>query len=219
MTKFTNDFNYETATMDEKVEYWHTHETGDTLREFLGMSQDEYDAWVVSGKEPGAPLRKAIAIDFDGCLFYTEHMRIVSPNWDVITQAKAEKEAGAGLILWTCREGELLEEAVDACAKCGLEFDAINESLPDWIAAFDTTPRKVGATEYWDDKAIRLLDAPTDKLRQAKDNWQECPRCASWRPYGYDCYAPAYCRWCGRPLTDAGWEEWLVRTNKLLSAT
>ena len=71
MSKFADDFSHKTATMDEKVEYWHTHDTGDTLREFLGMSQDEYDAWLVSGKEPGAPLRKAIAIDFDGCLFHT----------------------------------------------------------------------------------------------------------------------------------------------------
>ena len=92
--KPTNEFDYEAATMDEKVEYWHTHNTGDTLREFLKMSQDEYDAWMVSGKEPGAPLRKAIAIDFDGCLFHTEHMKIVSPNWDVINRSKGEKETG-----------------------------------------------------------------------------------------------------------------------------
>ena len=109
--KPTNEFDYEAATMDEKVEYWHTHNTGDTLREFLKMSQDEYDAWMVSGKEPGAPLRKAIAIDFDGCLFHTEHMKIVSPNWDVINRSKGEKETGTGLILWTCRAGALLEEA------------------------------------------------------------------------------------------------------------
>lgn len=217
--KPTNEFDYEAATMDEKVEYWHTHNTGDTLREFLKMSQDEYDAWMVSGKEPGAPLRKAIAIDFDGCLFHTEHMKIVSPNWDVINRSKGEKETGTGLILWTCRAGALLEEAIAAYARCGLEFDAINESLPDWITAFGTTPRKVGATEYWDDKSTRLPDTPADKLQQAKDNWQMCPRCANWRPYGFDSYEPAYCRWCGRPLTDAGWEEWITRTSKLLSGS
>ena len=44
-----DEFIYETATMDEKAKYWHTHETGTTLREFLGMSQDEYDAWMISG--------------------------------------------------------------------------------------------------------------------------------------------------------------------------
>ena len=146
-------------------------------------------------------------------------MKIVSPNWDVINRSKGEKETGTGLILWTCRAGALLEEAIAACARCGLEFDAINESLPDWITAFGTTPRKVCATEYWDDKSTRLPDTPADKLQQAKDNWQMCPRCANWRPYGFDSYEPAYCRWCGRPLTDAGWEEWITRTSKLLSGS
>lgn len=217
MAKFSEEFNYETATIDAKVEYWNTHDTNNTLREFLGMSQDEYEAWMVSGTEPGAPLRKAIAIDFDGCLFHTEQMQIISPNWEVINRAKAEKEAGAGLILWTCREGKLLDEAVDACSKCRLVFDAINESLQDWIAAFGTTPRKVGASEYWDDKAICLPAASVSKLKEIKDNWPECPRCGTWRPYGYDCYKPAYCRWCGRPLTEAGWKEYVSRMNRLLN--
>ena len=34
--------------------------------------------------------------------------------------------------------------------------NSINESLPDWIEAFGTRPRKVGATEYWDDRTVRL---------------------------------------------------------------
>ena len=92
MSKIADEFIYETATMDEKAKYWHTHETGTTLREFLGMSQDEYDAWMISGKEPGTPLRRAIAIDFDGCLFHTEATKIVAPNWDVIARAKAAEK-------------------------------------------------------------------------------------------------------------------------------
>lgn len=60
------------------------------------------------------------------------------------------------LILWTCREGLLLRAAVQACREWGLTFDAIDESLPDWIEAFGTRPRKVGAAEYWDDRAVRM---------------------------------------------------------------
>ena len=71
-----------------------------------------------------------------------------------------EQAAGAGLILWTCREGKLLEEAVAACAGWDLHFDAINESLPEWIEAFGTRPRKVGATEYWDDRAVAINTMP-----------------------------------------------------------
>lgn len=101
-------------------------------------------------------IRKAIAIDFDGCLCADAFPDVGEPHWDVINRAKGEQAAGAGLILWTCREGELLRDAIDACSAWGLCFDAINESLPDWIAAFGTCPRKVGATEYWDDKAVNV---------------------------------------------------------------
>ena len=101
-------------------------------------------------------MRKAIAIDFDGCLCTDAFPAIGEPNWAVINRAKAEQRRGAGLILWTCREGNLLQEAVTACEGWGLIFDTVNESLPDWIEAFGTQPRKVGATEYWDDKASRI---------------------------------------------------------------
>lgn len=103
-------------------------------------------------------MRKAIAIDFDGCLCTNAYPEIGEPIWPVIRRAKAEQEAGAGLILWTCREGQLLLDAIDACEGWGLSFNTVNESLPDWIEAFGTKPRKVGASEYWDDKAVRLPD-------------------------------------------------------------
>lgn len=34
--------NLEDLTCDDKIEYWHTHETGNSLREFLGMTEEEY---------------------------------------------------------------------------------------------------------------------------------------------------------------------------------
>ena len=104
-------------------------------------------------------MRKAIAIDFDGCLSTDAFPAIGEPNWPVINQAKAEQRAGAGLILWTCREDQLLQDAIAACEGWGLTFDAVNESLPDWIEAFGNRPRKVGASEYWDDKAVQIPDA------------------------------------------------------------
>ena len=73
-----------------------------------------------------------------------------------IVAAAAEQIAGAGLILWTCREGELLENALEACARWGLHFDAVNDSLPSWKKFYGNDTRKVGATEYWDDKAYRV---------------------------------------------------------------
>lgn len=106
-------------------------------------------------------LQRAIAIDFDGCLCDEAYPEIGAPHWDIIAKAKQEQENGAGLILWTCREGKFLQDALDACESWGLHFDAVNESLPSWIEYFGVRSRKVGANEYWDDKAkvIRTTDA------------------------------------------------------------
>lgn len=152
-------------------------------------------------------MRKAIAIDFDGCLCTDAYPEIGEPNWTVIYRAKAEQRAGAGLILWTCREGQLLLNAIAACEGWGLTFDAVNESLPDWIEAFGTKPRKVGATEYWDDKAASIpvtdrffVGGPGDdsiELIEPKPNTElkPCPFCRSthviYERYG----APAGERW------------------------
>ncbi len=107
-------------------------------------------------KESERTLQKAIAIDFDGCLCANAYPDIGAPNWKIIVAAAAEQIAGAGLILWTCREGELLENALEACTRWGLHFDAVNDSLPSWKQFYGNDTRKVGATEYWDDKAYRV---------------------------------------------------------------
>ena len=98
-------------------------------------------------------LQYAVAIDFDGCLCQNKYPEIGEPNWCVIYLAKAYQAEGAALILWTCREGELLHAAVEACESWGLTFDAVNENLSSWKEAYGNDPRKIGANEYWDDKA------------------------------------------------------------------
>jgi len=101
-------------------------------------------------------MQKAIAIDFDGTLCTNDYPNIGEPNWKIITEARAEQANGAGLILWTCREGEMLDAALKACKEWGLHFDAVNESLPSWKKEYGNNPRKVGASEYWDDRSVRV---------------------------------------------------------------
>lgn len=103
-------------------------------------------------------LQYAIAIDFDGCLCKDAYPEIGEPNWFVINMAKSYKEKGAAIILNTCREGDLLHNAVKACEEWGLTFDAVNDNLPSWIEYYGNNPRKIGANEYWDDKA-RSMEA------------------------------------------------------------
>lgn len=101
---------------------------------------------------------KVIAIDFDGCLCSDRYPAIGAPYWGVIGSAIWEQMAGAKLILWTCREGDDLQAAVDACSRWGLQFDAVNENLPERIAYYGNDCRKVGADEYWDDRVRRIQE-------------------------------------------------------------
>ena len=95
---------------------------------------------------------KILAIDFDGTLFETDYPSIVRPILPVIEMAKARRERGDKLILWTCREGPELDAAIEACREYGLEFDAVNDNLEAMKAEWGNNPRKVAADEYWDDK-------------------------------------------------------------------
>lgn len=99
-------------------------------------------------------MRKVIAVDFDGTLFENAWPGIGAPRVNVIAAALREQQNGAALILWTCRTGEALRAALEACEAQGLHFDAVNDSLPEWKDSFDGDPRKIGATEYWDDRAV-----------------------------------------------------------------
>ena len=101
-------------------------------------------------------MQKAIAIDFDGTLCTNDYPNIGEPNWEIIAEAKMEQANGAGLILWTCREGEMLDAALKACEEWELHFDVVNESLPSWKKEYGNNPRKVGASEYWDDRSVRV---------------------------------------------------------------
>ena len=99
-------------------------------------------------------MNKVIAVDFDGTLCENKWPQVGAPRWAVIYRLLDEKANGASIILWTCREGELLKHAVEAAASWGIQFDAINDSLPSWKTAWKSDPRKIGASEYWDDKAV-----------------------------------------------------------------
>lgn len=101
-------------------------------------------------------MTKVIAIDFDGCLCENEWPEIGRPNIWAIERAKRLRAQGVKLILWTCREGEMLDKAIAWCASYGLRFDAHNENLPELNALYGNDCRKIGADEYWDDRAVRI---------------------------------------------------------------
>ena len=98
---------------------------------------------------------KIIAVDFDGCLCQNAYPEIGAENRDVVDALRAEIRAGAKTILWTCREGTILQNAIDWCEERGIRFDTVNDHLPEMKEAWGNNPRKVFANEYWDDRAVR----------------------------------------------------------------
>ena len=96
------------------------------------------------------------AIDFDGTLCVDRYPEIGEARSEVLEFAKAARRAGDRLILWTCRSGADLEAAVAWCAEHGLEFDAVNNNLPELVARYGNDCRKVNADYYIDDRALDI---------------------------------------------------------------
>lgn len=107
--------------------------------------------------------RKIIACDFDGTLFTDDYPYIGDPIWKTINYCKEQQAKGAILILWTCRNGKDLEEAIEMCALEGLYFDYVNENAKENLMAFGGRDnRKIYADEYIDDKAVNVSDLPSE---------------------------------------------------------
>ena len=72
-----------------------------------------------------------IAVDFDGTIVEHRYPAIGKElpfAIDTLRQLAAE---GHRLILWTVREGQYLDEAVEFCRSRGLEFYAVNRDYPE----------------------------------------------------------------------------------------
>lgn len=97
------------------------------------------------------------AVDFDGTLSFGRFPGVGDPNDNLFRFLKAEQERGARLILYTCRTGDDLAVAVEYCRDHGLEFEFVNENLPEMIELYGTDARKISADFYIDDKAVNPI--------------------------------------------------------------
>jgi hydroxymethylpyrimidine pyrophosphatase-like HAD family hydrolase len=104
---------------------------------------------------------KIIAVDFDGTLCEDKWPEIGEPNKELIEYLKEEQRNRGQIILWTCRVGRYLDEAIEWCKQQGLTFNAINDNLPEvvsWNGGIN--PRKIFADEYIDDKMCGRFELP-----------------------------------------------------------
>ena len=91
-----------------------------------------------------------IAVDFDGTLSING-----KPNIPLINRLKREQQRGNAIILWTCREGGRLTEAVRFLMNNGFRPNYINRNAPESVQRLGHDTRKVYADVYIDDKAVK----------------------------------------------------------------
>lgn len=96
------------------------------------------------------------AFDFDGTLCEDRFPEIGPAKLQAIEKAKSIKAEGNIIILWTCRVNERLAEAVEFYRGYGLEFDYVNENVPENIEKYGNDCRKVYANHYVDDRAQNI---------------------------------------------------------------
>ena len=92
-----------------------------------------------------------IAVDFDGTIVDHQYPAIGPEKPFAIETLKKLVEEHHRIILWTVREGKLLEEAVSFCRERGLEFYAVNRNYPEEKHAKE---RKIRADLWIDDRNL-----------------------------------------------------------------
>lgn len=113
-----------------------------------------------------------LCVDFDGTIVQDAFPNIGEPRQGRFHRTFLEdliylQKKGHKIILWTCREGEHLEQAVAFCKERGLVFDAVNDDLEEVKEKYTDKleiwresgrARKVFANYYIDDRAVGLGD-------------------------------------------------------------
>ncbi len=94
-----------------------------------------------------------IAVDFDGTIVTHEYPKIGKEiPFAIHALKKLQTEGHHILILWTVREGYLLDEAVEFCRERGLEFYAVNSEFPE--NDFEGSSRKLPVDLFIDDRNL-----------------------------------------------------------------
>lgn len=91
-----------------------------------------------------------IAVDYDGTLEIDKTINMI-----LVSKLKNKQQNGDIIILWTCRQGGRLIEALKNLRKVGFVPNLVNENVPWMVKRFGYNPRKIYADLYIDDKNLR----------------------------------------------------------------
>ena len=96
-----------------------------------------------------------IAVDFDGTIVEHRYPEIGTEIPFAIDTLKMLIADRHQVILWTVRENELLDEAVEWCRQRGVEFYAVNKDYPEERKEYNNHfSRKIKAEVWIDDRNV-----------------------------------------------------------------
>lgn len=96
-----------------------------------------------------------IAVDFDGTIVEHKYPQIGRELPFATETLRRLIEDRHQLILWTVREGELLQEAIDWCHERGVDFYAVNNDYPEETRESNNHfSRKLKVDYFIDDRNI-----------------------------------------------------------------
>ena len=93
-----------------------------------------------------------IAVDFDGTIVRHRYPKIGDEIPFATETLRLLLRDRHRLILWTVREGKLLDAAIEWCRARGVEFYAVNRDFPEEDATGSGFSRKIKADLFIDDR-------------------------------------------------------------------
>lgn len=111
--------------------------------------------YLCSGNANNSKTNMTIAVDFDGTIVEHRYPEIGKELPFATQTLRMLIEDRHKLILWSVREGKLLDEAVEWCRKRGVEFYAVNKDFPEEdLNKNQSFSRKLKADVWIDDRNI-----------------------------------------------------------------
>ena len=95
-----------------------------------------------------------IAVDFDGTIVEHRYPKIGEEIPFATETLKILAQERHKLILWTVREGELLEEAIEWCRQRGVFSYSVNKDYPEEEKSHNGFSRKLKADLFIDDRNL-----------------------------------------------------------------
>ncbi|MRI64408.1 hypothetical protein EDM00_10490 [Ornithobacterium rhinotracheale] len=96
-----------------------------------------------------------IAIDFDGTIAVSKFPEILGLQFKAKKYIQKLKDDGHYIIIYTCRNGDNLTNAINFLLEKGIPFDRINDNSPENLKQYNSAnTRKVYADVYIDDKQV-----------------------------------------------------------------